>query len=234
MASSDRLKFVAELQGVREVSLAGFADFGYWRKALEPEGLLPVESDGHAQLMIVAADATFRGLRSQELSFSVLAARADNWGEPGAFLVQAFNSRRFFAFCERWLFKTPYTFGEVIVESSLRAGVRFAAGQNARFHAQMGTDSGEKTSDVDGGWEGPIYLPSQSQRRARKFFGCIRGETVKVAFRDGLDSWSSVPSEQAGVLQQLVDSGFAPVEWQIRPNAYHAKSKTYADDRPIR
>ena len=117
------VKFVAELEGVREVSLTGTAELEYWRRQLTPAGLVPLEREGQAQVLIVAADATFRGLRFQEMSFSVLAARSDDVGTHGALLVQAFNSRRFFAFCERWWFKTPYHFGQVSLSVNLPSTV---------------------------------------------------------------------------------------------------------------
>jgi hypothetical protein len=231
MSSADRLKFIAELQGVREVSLAGSADFVYWRKVLEPEGLVPVDSGGHAQLMVVSADAKFRGVRFQELSFSVLAVRTDGRGEPGAFLVQAFNSRRLFAFCERWLFKTPYTLGQVSLNCGLPGRIRLELSGSAAFLAQMRqTPIDDGTFQEAAGMEGPIYLPSKGRRR-RVFFACIRGDTLKVPFREGSDSLSIASSGSVPILQQLVDSAFAPIEWQLRHNAYHAKSKTYAEDR---
>ncbi len=226
------VKFVAELEGVHEVSLGGTADLDYWRRQLAPEGLVPLEREGRAQILIVAADATFRGLRFQEMSFSVLAARADAQDQQGAFLVQAFNSRRFFAFCERWWFKTPYGFGQVKLHCGLPGRIRLAEGDNTMFQAQMrGTLIDDGTVEDEYGWEGPVYLPTRS--RPRQFFACIRGMTLEVPFRPDLDSFSIALSPRARVLRQLLDSGYKPIEWQFRPTAYHAKSKTYADDRAV-
>jgi hypothetical protein len=227
------VKFVAELEGVREVSLTGTADLEYWRRQLAPEGLVPLEREGRAQILIVAADAKFRGLRFQEMSFSVLASPADAQDRQGAFLVQAFNSRRFFAFCERWWFKTPYGHGQVTASSNLPARIQLITAQNDEFRAQMRTPIDDANHAYKGGWEGPVHLPTGLGGRPRKFIARIRGETLTVPFRLGLDSFSIAPPSRAKVLQQLLDSGFAPREWQIRFNAYHAKSKTYADDRTI-
>lgn len=227
------VKFVAELEGVHEVSLTGTADLDYWRRELEAEGLVPLERHGRAQVLIVAADATFRGLRFQEMSFSVLAACSDGAGGHGAFLVQAFNSRRFFAFCERWWFKTPYLHGKVAVYSNLPARMKLTTAQDAEFRARMRTLIDDADAEDESGWEGPIYLPTGSGGRRRKFIAHIRGETVTVPFRLGLDSFNIAPSPRAIVLQQLLDSKFAPREWQIRFNAYHAKSKTYVEARGV-
>src|SRR5947209_20045135 len=96
------VKYVADLAHVREVSLFGTADLAFWQDRLRFEGLIPTESDGHAQLWVVAADAKFMGVRFRELSFSVLASRHEaGASQDGAFLVRAFNSCRLFAFSER-------------------------------------------------------------------------------------------------------------------------------------
>ena len=95
------MKYVAALNHVREVSLVGAADFGFWKQRLEKEGLEPQETEGKAQILIVGAEAKFRGIRFRELSFSVMVC-------GGMFLIGAFNSSRFFAFCERVFFSTPY------------------------------------------------------------------------------------------------------------------------------
>lgn len=226
------VKFVAELEGVREVSLTGSADLDYWRRQLAPEGLVPLEREGRAQVLIVAADAKFRGLRFQEMSFSVLAARADAQGRQGAFLVQAFNSRRFFAFCERWWFKTPYGHGQVTVSIYPPASLRLTTGDGGEFQAVMHLPIDE-LSPATAVWDGPVFLSAAAGKPPRKFFARIRGETGISSFRLGKDRFTVRASPRAAVLQQLLDSGFTPSEWQIRPTAYHAKSKTYADDRAI-
>src|SRR5688500_10435635 len=103
------IRYVAKLHQVREVSLLGVADLDYWTRVLEREGLVPAAVDNRAQVLIVAAAAKFIGLRFCEISFSVLVASPDH-GTTGdaCYLVQAFNSRRFFAFCERTFYSTPY------------------------------------------------------------------------------------------------------------------------------
>ena len=85
------VKYVASLDHVREVSLLGSADLAFWRERLKPEGLEAEERDGRAQILIVGAEAKFRGIRFSELSFSVMV-------HGGMFLLRALNSRRFFAF----------------------------------------------------------------------------------------------------------------------------------------
>src|SRR3954451_5939341 len=112
-----QIKWTAQLDHVVEVSLLGSADLDYWQTKLAPISLLPIERDNKAQILIITADARFRGVRFKELSLSVLARPK---GDPadGAYLIHAWNSSRFFAWCERTFFKTPYAFGQVTISAS--------------------------------------------------------------------------------------------------------------------
>ncbi len=52
--------------------------------------------------------------------FSVLVSTSEEGaGGGGAYLVSAFNSCRFFAFCERAFFSTPYHHGDARISASL-------------------------------------------------------------------------------------------------------------------
>src|SRR3954470_23468112 len=87
------VKWAAELTHVREVSLLGTADVAFWKDRLLKQGLVPAESDGRAQLLIIAADLKFKRVRFRELSFSVLVSRPEEGTrQDAAFLVRAFNS----------------------------------------------------------------------------------------------------------------------------------------------
>ena len=118
------VKFVAELSHVREVSLLGRADLSYWVERLAAEELVPEAVDGKAKVLVVAADAKFRGVRFREVSFSI-AVRRPEVGAAGdaSNLLHAFNSSRFFAFCERVFFSTPYYAADVRVSAALPASV---------------------------------------------------------------------------------------------------------------
>ena len=71
------------------------------------------------------------------------------------------------------------------------------------------------------GWEGPIFLPG-----GRLFFGRLRGHTLAYPFGPA-DVVSITPPRDNGALQALLDSGFSGVEWRVRADATHGKSKTY-------
>jgi hypothetical protein len=229
------VKWAAELAHVREVSLLGTADLAFWKDRLLKEDLLPAESDGQAQLLIVAADAKYKGVRFRELSFSVLVS----WLEEGvrqdaAYLARAFNSCRLFAFCERVLFSTPYYHGDVCVSASFPASIRLVKKGEVIFQAEMGGDGSrlnrEPSRRREDGWEGPIFLPENRRgkdRRGKWFFAQLRGNTRTYPFLHSKDSVTIRPSPDSEVLQALRDSHFVAKEWVVRENASHAKSKTY-------
>ena len=92
------VKWAAELAHVREVSLVGTADLDFWKDRVLKEQLLPAESDSQAQLLIIAADSKYLGVRFRALSVSVVVSPPEEgtW-QDAAYLVRAFNSCRLFA-----------------------------------------------------------------------------------------------------------------------------------------
>lgn len=224
-------QWAAKLSGVCDASLAGSADLDYWRERLEQEGLAPIEVDGRAQALIIAADARFKGIRFRELSLSI---QARPLGGPasaaGAFLVQAFNSNRLFAWCERRLFYTPYLHGRVRVSAAVPASIDLAVDGPTAFHAEMfapppGAPPRTPVRAADDGWEGPVYLPARAAGgRGKMFFGRVRGFTETYQFLP--EDWFSV-TRAACAFEHLLASNFVPALWLLRPAAAHAKSKTY-------
>ncbi len=142
------MKYVAELAHVREVSLLGSADLGFWAERLRGEGLTPVEHAGRARVLVVSCSSKFFGVRFRELSFSVFVRRPDASGGVGrpapsadaAFLVQAFNSSRFFAWSERTWFSTPYRHGTIDVDVGLPGSLRLGLEGQTVFSAVMSAD----------------------------------------------------------------------------------------------
>jgi hypothetical protein len=229
------VKWAAELAHVREVSLLGTADLAFWKDRLLKEELLPAESDGRAQLLIIAADSTFMGVRFRELSFCVSVPRpGDGSRQDAAYLVRAFNSCRFFAFCERVFFSTPYYHGDVRVSAALPASMRLVKKGEVVFAAEMGADPSAPGRGPlrcgEDGWDGPVFLPAGRRRGGRQgklFVARLRGYTRTYAFLPGADSVAIRPWPGSEVLQALRDSHFVPKEWVVREDATHAKSKTY-------
>ncbi len=229
------VKWAAQIAHVREVSLLGTADLAYWEERLLRENLLPAERDGLAQILITGTDSKYMGVRFREVSFSVLAS----WSEGGiprdaAYLVRAFNSSRFFAFCERVLFSTPYYHGDVEVSASVPASIRLLDKREVLFRAEMGASgSGSEREPVrrgPDGWKGPIFLPHNPRgtgRPGKWFFARLSGETRTYPFLQSRDALEIAGSPESDVLQALSDSHFVVREWIVREDASHAKSKTY-------
>lgn len=218
------VKYVATLPHVREVSIVGTADLGFWADRLRSEGLAPLESDGRARILIIAADSRFLNVSFQELSISIFLSPG------GAFLTQAFNSRRSFAFCEYRLFGTPYAFGKVHVSATLPASVRLTHQQELLFRAEMGSGIVPPESPPhQDGWDGPIFLPSrrEGEGSSRLFFAKIHGATQPAVFQPSRDVLEIRPSRKFPVFQALIDSRFEATEWLVRQDAMHMKSKTY-------
>jgi hypothetical protein len=225
------IKWAAQLTHVREVSLLGTADLAFWKDRLLKEGLAPAERDGRAQVLIIAADAKFMGVCFREVSFSVLVSRpGEGPRQEAAFLLRAFNSCRFFAFCERVFFATPYSHADVRVSTS-PASAQVAKGGEVLFHANMGAGAPGRAPSRSGddGWEGPVFLPARpgKEGEGKLFFARLRGEARAYPFLPGEDAVTIRPSRDAEALQALVDSRFAGREWVVREDAAHGKSKTY-------
>lgn len=230
---SPSIKYVAELRHVREVSLLGTANLAFWRDRLKRENLYPAEIDGKAQILIAAAAAKFRGVKFTELSFSVLVGPQAGATTQGAFLVQAFNSSRLFAFFERALFATPYRRGDCRVTASFPASIQLMKDGEVVFSASMKADSStprrEPAHRGEDGWEGCVFLPAKQPEKGsgNLFFARIRGFTQTFPFLESTDSLIIRTSNELQILGLLFESQFAAKEWAIREDATHGKSKTY-------
>jgi hypothetical protein len=230
------VKWAADLAHVQEVSLLGTADLAFWKDRLLKQDLLPAESGGQAQLLIIAANSKYMGVRFRELSFTVLVVSRLEAGvrQDAAYLVRAFNSCRLFAFGERVFFSTPYYHGDVRVSASLPASMHLVKKGEVVFAAEMGADASGLGRDSsrcgEDGWEGPVFLPASRRGEARQgklFVARLRGYTRTYPFLPGTDLVAIGPLPESEFLQTLRDSHFVPKEWIVREDAMHAKSKTY-------
>jgi hypothetical protein len=154
--------------------------------------------------------------------------------QDAAYLAQAFNSCRLFAFCERALFGTPYSFGNVRVSTLGAAAIQLIQGGAVVFRAEM-ADAREPLHSGADGWQGPIFLPRNRRKKNQDklFFGRITGHTQTYPFLQATDMLMIRPSPGTGILQALIDSHLVVHEWAVREDATHAKSKTYARSEVI-
>lgn len=238
MSATTSVKWTAQLQGVREVSLLGSADLGFWQERLADEELTPMPRDGRAVISIVSAAGRFAGIRFRELSVSVGITTVGDAAEfPSYFLVRAFNSNRFFAFCERFFFSTPYDYANVGVKCPNPTEISVTRQDRTLCHARMqrtvGSTNRRPVQEREESWMARIMLPTNDRIAncpKKLFFAKISGVTEVYPFRSGEDSIALHEQVDGDVFGILLKSDFSPVEWIVRSNATHAKSKTYNRD----
>ena len=201
------VKWAAELVHVQEVSLLGTADIAFWKDRLLKENLLPDESGDQAQLLIIAANSEYMGVRFRELSFSVLVSRLEaGVRQDAAYLVRAFNSCRLFAFCERVFFSTPYYHGDVRVSALLPASMHLINKGEVVFAAEMGADASGLGRDSsrcgEDGWEGP-YLSAGESTRRRSPGQVVRCATPRIYPYVSVPSGHGLGGDQALARQRV-------------------------------
>jgi hypothetical protein len=99
-------KFVAEVRDVRELRLIGNANLDFWNEYLTGKSFQAFAERDYAQITIAATKLVWKGFQFNELTISlVIAAKDNSQKQTGYLLLHAFNSNRFFAFCERAFFQ---------------------------------------------------------------------------------------------------------------------------------
>lgn len=227
--------WTAQLNHVRDASLLGSAELSFWRDRLAGEELTPVDRVGRTNILIVSAAGRFMGVRFRELSVSVIVSSVAVAAETtSCFLVRAFNSNRFFTFCERRFFSTPYDYADVEVVHDIPTAITVTQHGRTFFQASMQRGDTPTTRTPTHVREealvARIMLPSRmhSTRRQRKmFFARISGNTHVYPFMAGEDTVVIHPQADGDVFHTLLESDFLPEQWIVRSNAAHAKSRTY-------
>jgi hypothetical protein len=227
--------YIAALSNVSEVSLVGAANLAFWKAHLSDAALTPVESDGKARLLVSASAAKFMGLPFAEFSVCVLVVPpVDRGWKDAAYLVHAFNSRRFFALVERVLYSTPYYHGRIGVTAALAPSVEVCADDGGTYRAALRTGAGESPPEPSRSaaecWNGPVFLPGRRGNRgiaSHVFFAKLQGLTRAFPYAASRDTVEIASASAGSVFQMLIDSGFEGREWIVREGAVHAKSRTY-------
>lgn len=234
------IQWAAQIEHVREITLSGHADLSYWRETLAQEELIPIESAGHAKVQIMCAQMKYFGISFSELSVSVSARAADESRTvQGGYLVGAFNSCRFFAYCERKLFSTPYSFAKVSLQTETKEALACATVLERSdllmrmelANPPLGQRLPEQTKDEI--WQGAVFLPArgvQDPRKRKLFWASLQGLTRTYPYLAAHDTLSISLPPKHDALRALADSRFIGREWKVRLDARHAKSKTYPRD----
>jgi hypothetical protein len=154
----------------------------------------------------------------------------DEESEPAAFMLQAFNSIRFFAWVERTMFRTPYAHGQIDVNPAIPARVRVACrGAHVATLQMADKVSRQLVRQGDETWQGRVYLPINAGKpdpeNAKMFFATLSGPAYVY---EGLpeDCVNITAHPEFPVLRQLNDAAFRPLQWILRTDGRHKKSKT--------
>lgn len=219
--SPENAKFAAIVNDVRELRLIGTAKLDFWNQYLADKPYQTFDKNGFAEITISATELVWKGFRFNELTIFLSIAEKDNpKKEAGVFLLHAFNSNRFFAFCERTFFSTPYYFGKINLSENLPCVMRL---ENL-FEAKM-CNAQRQIDEVEDNWEGSVFLPKN--RGEKYFIAKLSGETKVCPFA-GSDKIELKSDANHSIFDSLIKSDFTGKEWRMRSNAFHAKSKTYS------
>ena len=223
VASRTSIKYAADLDNVREVTLHGTADLSFWAEMLHKEGFFPYHEGDRAILLLSAIDAKWRGFKFREFVIAVGVCYNENGASlDGYYLPQAFNSSKLLAFSERVFFGAPYSQADIRLENKLPASIKLYDKVEMLLHAEMAMP--EVTPMVEYlEWKGPIFLP----KMRGKFFAILAGEAAIYPFSPETDRFEIKPRSRYKIFRQLIDSDFTGSVWSLRSSSRHAKSKTY-------
>ena len=222
------VKYIAVINGGREVSLYGTAGYDYWKARLARENLVPIQTSNGAELLLSAVELKWMGVRFSELSVSISAKEVGDTGKAGIYLASAFNTSKVFSLIERNWFHTPYCYAQVNVTTQTPWSFQLSDGANTILQARRHATVAPKECET--GWKGAIYLPSRGRGPRQHFdvfFASLSGVTAIAPFDDSYDRIDLAAAKHAPIIQLLIDSGFTAREWRVRSNATHARSKTY-------
>lgn len=225
----ERADMAAVVEDARELRLIGRANLDFWNARLAGRPFRPFAVDGAAEIVIGATALVWKGFGFNELTISLAVAdRNDPTAQSGYYLLHAFNSNRFFAFCERFFFSTPYLFGRVELRETAPLLIDARAAGETGLRAETAGAAARGGAAEDETWEGAVFLPVAGDEKY--FIAKLSGETKIYPFAatDRLEFRSADPDD---VFARLADSGFAGREWRARSRAFHAKSKTYRLNR---
>lgn len=218
-------KYVAVVRDVRELRLLGRAKLDFWNAQLSNKPFQAFSDDGFAEITIAATELVWKGFRFNELTVSLtVAAKDDSQNQIGYLLLHAFNSNRFFAFCERMFFSTPYHFGKVSVREITPCAMKADSNNENVLTAEMSRVKRHETEE-DESWEGAVFLPNS--KGEKYFIAKLSGKSKVCPFVE-TDRIKLRADAENTVFDSLVNSGFTGKEWRMRSRAFHAKSKTYS------
>jgi hypothetical protein len=219
------IKYIAEIKNVREICLVGSADLEFWKTHLAQLQLSPTNFAGHARVWVSVVKLKWMGIAFEELSIAIPIDSPDS-STHSIYLASAFNTSRLLAWCERTFFQTPYEHAQITMQAEQPWSFELRDGTRSTLVVQC--QRAAPTATVEDDWIGSIFLPPARRSSQRNFFHAKLTGTVQLApFAVTSAEFKLQPSLEQPAIQMLVDSHFSPMEWRARPNATHARSKTF-------
>ena len=212
-------KYVATVSNVKELRLIGEANLEFWNKQFVDKPFQVFHKNGFAEITIAATELVWKGFRFNELTIVLtLGEKGNPTKQDGVFMLSALNSNRFFAFCERTFFSTPYHFAKINLSETKPFSMSSSVNNQSVFKAEM-SKSMSPSREVDDDWEGTIFLPS-----GKYFIAKLLGKTQIYQF----DKADEITFAKHPIFDLMAQSNFTGKEWRWRSDAFHAKSKTYS------
>ena len=217
------MKYAAIIDNVHEVALWGKANLIYWKNYLKTFDFCPYNENDSASVIISALNSKFKGIKFSEFSASLkISFSKEGSTDDGYYLIQAYNSIRFFSWVERKIYKTPYYPGKIFLNNTIPAKLTLESGGSKLLESGMESDRTlieEKQELLDC----KIFIPGNGGRNY--FHASLGGLTDTFNFTSG-DTFI-IAENAGGVWKLLIESDFTPIRWKIRNNAFHKKSKTF-------
>jgi hypothetical protein len=220
----EKAKFVAVVESVKELRLIGNANLDFWNERLSGKPYQALRIGGRAEITIGASALVWKGFRFNELTVSLAVAAKENpFEQIGYLLLHAFNSNRFFAFCERTFFSAPYHFGKTSLRETAPCSMNAVSKERIVLKAEMSAAARE-TIEENERWTGAVFLPVA---KGEKYFIAELSGVTKICPFVATDRIQLQADAKDDVFARLADSGFKGKEWRVRAEAFHAKSNTY-------
>lgn len=94
------VRFVAQINNVKELRLIGVANLDFWNKQLRDKPFRAFAKNGNAEITICATELVWKRFRFNEFTISLAIADDSGQRQSGYFLLHAFNSNRFLPFAK--------------------------------------------------------------------------------------------------------------------------------------
>lgn len=211
------IDYITVVEPVHEITLIGHIEYDRWKSLFQSEEFYPETQNNRIELVLSAVDSSYMGIRFKEFSVSFRLCKNE------FFLVDAYNSRRLFAWAERNFFATPYYNGHLLIQSH---HLDIRKGKSRLMVASLPESAPviEENHEVN---EWKIWLPKKLRKQVNVphyFHAKLEGHTQYYDVASGSINFNK--DSGISIFDDLNKSDFVLTHWLIREGAIHSKSKT--------